>query len=207
MAAMLMVAAVLGGESLSVTAPVDPGAACSNASFPHDLTGLQVMGLSAQHHANSAAECIAACVSRHFHHVSDPRARVRPPCLRRLIVSSFRRCCAAGDGCEVWEWAGTGNMGGCWIGRYDKPSPAPRSGFLGGARANTPPPPPRPPPPPPPRPPGAPYTIDSTNGLGLRWEGVGAISGGGPSFTKVVLCSLRRVANCCTLSQAQHPSC
>ena len=52
-----------------------------------------------------------------------------------------------------------------------------------------PPPPPGPPPPgPPPLPPSPPgtYSIDDTHGLGLRWEGVGAISGGGAT-TKLLM--------------------
>lgn len=42
------------------------------------------------------------------------------------------------------------------------------------------------PPPSPPPAPKSPYSIDDSNGLGMRWEGVGAISGGGAT-TKLLM--------------------
>lgn len=86
--------------------------------------------------------------------------------------SCMAACCAAGPTCQVYEWTGSD----CWIGKYAKPSASGGDGFISRARGNIPPP---PPPPPPPFPPGKVHTLDDTKGLGLRWEGVGAISGGG----------------------------
>ena len=77
------------------------------------------------------------------------------------------------------EWTPTRASGSnCWIGRYAKPEPGsdPGRGYISRARGNIPPP---PPPPPPPFPPGQPHILDDSKGLGLRWEGIGAISGGG----------------------------
>ena len=88
-------------------------------------------------------------------------------------------CCDAGASCQVFEWTPTRASGSnCWIGRYAKPEPGsdPGRGYISRARGNIPPP---PPPPPPPFPPGQPHILDDSKGLGLRWEGIGAISGGG----------------------------
>jgi len=51
---------------------------------------------------------------------------------------------------------------------------------------NLPPPPPTPPPTPSPPPPSGPFTIDDSDGLGMHFEGIGAISGGGAT-TKLLM--------------------
>lgn len=83
------------------------------------------------------------------------------------IDACAQACCSEGDSCELWQWA---SDEGCWIGKagnYEKGSKYQSRG------RNIP-----PPPTPPPSPKG-PFELDDSAGLGLRWEGVGAISGGG----------------------------
>eukprot|EP00039_Didymoeca_costata_P031305 m.34107 g.34107 ORF g.34107 m.34107 type:complete len:723 (+) comp8671_c0_seq2:162-2330(+) len=86
-------------------------------------------------------------------------------------AKSFEDCqqaCCQKSTCEVFQFEPPGGRGGCWIGRWGMRGPS--TGWSGRGKAQ--------PPPPPPAPPGL-YVIDDTPGLGLRWEGVGAISGGG----------------------------
>ena len=93
------------------------------------------------------------------------------------VENCMAACCAAGPSCQVYEWTGKPQSGAsCWIGKYAPPSSSGGQGYISRARGNIPPP---PPPPPPPFPPGKAHTLDDTKGLGLRWEGIGAISGGG----------------------------
>ena len=91
------------------------------------------------------------------------------------IDNCMAACCAAGPSCQVYEWTGAPQSGAsCWIGKYATPSASGGHGYISRARGNIPPP---PPPPPPPFPPGKAHTLDDSKGLGLRWEGIGAISG------------------------------
>jgi hypothetical protein len=142
---LVLLAAVLGCASAQT---------CSNESFPIDLNGKQVDGLTAFKAANDLDACRQAC-------------------------------CDAGPSCAVWEFSEhpskspSGKIK-CWIGKMGK--------IMGSgpysSRGRTPPPTPAPPTPAPPK--TAPITIDDTKGLGLRWEGVGAISGGGAT-TKLLM--------------------
>jgi len=82
------------------------------------------------------------------------------------IAACAEACCSEGDSCQVWQWS---DDHGCWVGKagsYEKGNYQSRGRNL-------------PPPPTPPTPPGEPFELDDSVGLGLRWEGVGAISGGG----------------------------
>ena len=140
---------------------------CGDADFPHDFTGKQVKGLSLNKSPTDAASCLAAC-------------------------------CAEGPAtCEVYQWVPTHTtcphcgMPGCWLGKEGGQIVAGAAGIVSRGRGTAPPPPspepspsppPKPPSPkptpspsPPPGPPGAPYIVDDTPGMGLRWEGVGAI--------------------------------
>jgi len=86
-------------------------------------------------------------------------------------------CCTQGPSCQVYQYTPTAMRGAsCWVGKYSNPEPGTAHGYISRGRGSIPPP---PPPPPPPFPPGKAHTLDDSSGLGLRWEGVGAISGGG----------------------------
>ena len=80
-------------------------------------------------------------------------------------------CCAAGaTSCQVYQWipkktAADSLVPGCWMGKMGAVIGSGADIISRG----------RPSPPPP----SGPYLIDDTQGLGMRWEGVGAISGGG----------------------------
>ena len=90
----------------------------------------------------------------------------------------LRAACCQQPACQVYEWTGKPQAGAaCWIGKYAQPETGGGGeGYISRGRGNIPPP---PPPPPPPFPPGKAHTLDDSGGLGLRWEGIGAISGGG----------------------------
>ena len=93
------------------------------------------------------------------------------------VEACMAACCKQGPSCQVYEWTGKPQSGAaCWIGKYAQPTRSGGQGYVSRGRGNIPPP---PPPPPPPFPPGKPHVLDDTKGLGLRWEGIGAISGGG----------------------------
>lgn len=82
-------------------------------------------------------------------------------------------CCDQGDACKIWQWSVGGDASPvhtCWIG--DATSHQQQSGWQSFGRGII-------PPPPPPTPPQEPFTIDDSPGLGMRFEGIGAISGGG----------------------------
>ena len=155
-AALLLLLAPLAA-AVSSAAPVPaptptPPASCTNADFPQDLAGVQVKWLTAQHAASSLALC--------------------------------RQYCCSQSSCQLWQWApGTkwnpGLSPPCWTGSYDPESPPPEKhlGIVSRARNSTVPL-PRPPPPPPPRL-NSSVTLSTEGGLGLRFDGIGAISGGG----------------------------
>ena len=94
------------------------------------------------------------------------------------------QACCASQGCVVWQFSVGGAaspLHSCWIGKHVRYGGF-QQGWLGGAVAGS----PKPPTPPPP-PPAGPYPVDDRPaGLGLRWEGVGAISGGGAT-TKLLM--------------------
>jgi len=95
----------------------------------------------------------------------------------KSVADCRAACCAAGVSCQVFQFTPTVQRGAaCWIGKYSKPEQGTAHGYISRGRGSIPPP---PPPPPPPFPPGKAHTLDDTSGLGLRWEGIGAISGGG----------------------------
>ena len=90
-------------------------------------------------------------------------------------------CCDKGPSCEVYQWSNNPSKPpDCWIGKM--------AGSMGSgpysSRGRTPKPTPAPPTPVPP--PTGTITLDDSAGLGLRWEGVGAISGGGAT-TKLLM--------------------
>lgn len=105
-----------------------------------------------------------------------------------------------GPGCWLGATTGTNKHPTTgWAGRSmnpippspPSPSPSPPSPSPSPSPPRPHPPPPSPPPPPPPSPPLPPsppgvYNVDDSQGLGLRWEGVGAISGGGAT-TKLLM--------------------
>ena len=129
--------------------PAGPSGSCTESDFPHDLNGLHVDGLKPQPKVDSEDGCRAAC-------------------------------CAEGPSCHVYQFTPTRTRGAsCWIGEYSKPESGTAHGYLSRGRGSIPPPPPPPPPPTPPFAPGKAHTLDDSKGLGLRWEGIGAISGGG----------------------------
>eukprot|EP00036_Acanthoecidae_sp_10tr_P021481 CAMPEP_0206318684 /NCGR_PEP_ID=MMETSP0106_2-20121207/17335_1 /ASSEMBLY_ACC=CAM_ASM_000206 /TAXON_ID=81532 /ORGANISM="Acanthoeca-like sp., Strain 10tr" /LENGTH=746 /DNA_ID=CAMNT_0053750429 /DNA_START=12 /DNA_END=2252 /DNA_ORIENTATION=+ len=88
--------------------------------------------------------------------------------------------CCNDKKCNTWQFCGGsacgGEGGGCWAGDGKAGDKAPQWTGM-STRAG---------PPPPPPPPQGPYTVDATPGLGMRWEGVGAISGGGAT-TKLLM--------------------
>jgi len=95
-------------------------------------------------------------------------------------VDDCLKACCAMDGCTIWQFAAQGPaqpLNSCWIGKSDGSQRHSQDGWISRGRGI---------PPPPPPPPSGPYNIDDTHGLGLRWEGVGAISGGGAT-TKLLM--------------------
>ena len=158
---------IFGAASLLLAASAR-GQACDASSFPLNFTGIQAGNL---HEASGA---------------TDPD-------------SCRQACCTAGASCKLWQWNAHTK---CWIGdprgklqghgdfisfgRGIPPFPGPTPPFV-----PTPPPAPTPAPVPTPPPTFAPepatgYLVDDSTGLGLRWEGVGAISGGGAT-TKLLM--------------------
>jgi galactosylceramidase len=158
-------------------------AACDNTTFPQDLNGHRVKGLhkSVKHHCCSSE------------------------------VQCRQTCCDEGAACEVYQYLNRTDLPiyeRCFIGALGAEVPTPLPGVLSRSRGVAPPPPtpgptPMPPPPTPPTPtpptptptpgptplppsPPGRYSLDSVHGLGLRWEGVGAISGGGAT-TKLLM--------------------
>jgi hypothetical protein len=88
-------------------------------------------------------------------------------------------CCKQGDTCQVYEWTGDPSYkAACWTGRYTQSTSGP--GYISRARGSITPP-PAPPPAPPAFPSGEAHVLGDSKGLGLRWEGVGAVSGRGAS--------------------------
>eukprot|EP01052_Picozoa_sp_SAG31_P012272 SAG31_NODE_714_length_12645_cov_15.347760_5_plen_581_part_00 len=86
-------------------------------------------------------------------------------------------CCKQGNVCQVYEWTGDFSYkAACWTGQYTQPTAG--HGYISRARGSITPP-PAPPPAPPAFPAGEAHVLDDSKGLGLRWEGIGAISGGG----------------------------
>eukprot|EP01047_Picozoa_sp_COSAG01_P084806 COSAG01_NODE_18358_length_1081_cov_3.874576_1_plen_162_part_10 len=79
-------------------------------------------------------------------------------------------CCAEGPSCQVYQFTPSCARGSCcWIGKYGKPETGTAHGYISRGRGSIPPP---PPPPPPPFTPGKAHTLDDSEGLGLRWEGI-----------------------------------
>jgi hypothetical protein len=98
----------------------------------------------------------------------------------KSVENCMATCCAAGPACQLYQWTDKPRAGAsCRFGRYSQPSTSGGQGIISRARGNLPPPPPLPPP----VPPGKAHTqlLDDTKGLGLRWEGIGAISAGATS--------------------------
>lgn len=93
-------------------------------------------------------------------------------------------CCKIGPDCEVYEWVAksTGMQPGCWLGKESQPTTCQGIKSRGRGKVYPTPPPVAPPTPPP----VGPYPVDDTQPLGMRWEGVGAISGGGAT-TKLLM--------------------
>ena len=98
---------------------------------------------------------------------TDPAAQSAAGC---------EKACCRNPGCQVWQYSPSTQ---CWIGPYS--TPVGTGKYISFASASSPPA-PRPAPPPP----AGPYAVDDTPGLGMRWEGVGAISGGGAT-TKLLM--------------------
>ena len=92
------------------------------------------------------------------------------------VASCAQKCCDVGPACVIWQFS---KADGCWAGaKSTRPYPDPTHAYQSRGR-NMAPPAPTPAPTPVPSPKG-PFAVDDTAGkLGLRWEGVGAISGGG----------------------------
>lgn len=167
---LLLLAATLAALQAGLAQPA-PAPACDSSAFPHDMAGLKVKGLS------KAVK----------HHCCSSEAQCR------------QMCCDAGPSCEVYQYLNRTDLPiyqRCFIGAWSADAPTSVPGILSRGRGAAPPPtPPAPPPPPgPPHPPPAPptpkpppptpapsgpYALDDSLGLGMRWEGVGAISGGG----------------------------
>lgn len=136
--------------ALTLTAGGAPSQPCSDSSFSHDASGRQIRHLNDSSHTLTAAACEQTC------------------CLDAT--------------CVVWQFKLPHQ---CWTGS----SVGPRGngdGWTGRSKVAVPDPPLSPSPSPPPSPPGPPAvpiteTIELTaaNGLGARFDGVGAISGGG----------------------------
>ena len=150
-AAMLLLLAPLLPAAVSSAPAPAPAPACTDDAFPQDLDGFQIKWLTPQPAASSLALC--------------------------------RQSCCSQSSCQLWQWApGTkwnpGLSPPCWTGRYDSEAPPPvkRLGIVSRARNGTVPL-PRPPPPPPPL--NSSVTLSTEGGLGLRFDGIGAISGGG----------------------------
>ena len=89
-------------------------------------------------------------------------------------------CCSDGTACEVYEWIPNGVLEpGCWTGKWSTPTTVVHPAIVSRARAGFPTPSPTSPPGP------RPYPVDNAE-LGMAWEGVGAISGGGAT-TKLLM--------------------
>lgn len=90
-----------------------------------------------------------------------------------------KACCDMGDSCKIWQWADKSPahpVHTCWIGSSSSASP--QGGWVSQGRnivVPTPSPPPH-----------GPFTIDDSDGLGMHFEGIGAISGGGAT-TKLLM--------------------
>jgi hypothetical protein len=134
----------------NVSLKSDDDGACGNSLFPHSLLNTQCYGHSMQR--LPAAVTAADCLAG---------------------------CCAAEDGCLLWNFADgshrSGKLNGCWIGTASS-SPsrscvAGRLGWVGGSRAHAPTP---PPPGPPPLPRSVPAALDKAT-PGLEFDGLGAI--------------------------------
>eukprot|EP00947_MAST-08B_sp_MAST-8B-sp1_P005447 g5447.t1 len=159
---MTMIALLLALPALAAAA-----SSCTDANFPTDFTGKQVAGLTKHSGVANADACRAAC------------------------------CAQSVDSCEVFQWidgsapiqvttttaaaaaaaaaAHSHSLDpGCWLG---KTGPVIGTSSQIVSRGRTPPPAP---------PQSTSYAVDDTKPLGLRWEGVGAISGGGAT-TKLLM--------------------
>lgn len=146
---------------------------CSPSSFPVNASNYQYLGLTRAANASNATACAWACCAM------GPSCQVRRAPGRGLAYISHI-CNPSGEpGCfggvaQVWQWAAGGDaapMHSCWIGSA-RGTPNSQSGWQSFGRGFTPPAPPVPPP-------AGPYPIDDSVGLGMRFDGVGAISGGG----------------------------
>jgi len=90
-----------------------------------------------------------------------------------------KACCDMGDSCSIWQWADhspASPVHSCWIGSSTNRNPG--NGWVSQGRniiAPTPSPTPK-----------GPFLVDDSNGLGMHFEGIGAISGGGAT-TKLLL--------------------
>ena len=81
--------------------------------------------------------------------------------LATTSIACQQECCKQGlTKCEVFQWY---PKTGCWLGKNGNVISTDAS-IISRGRSGT---------------PSGPYTVDDTPGLGLKWEGVGAISGGG----------------------------
>jgi len=84
----------------------------------------------------------------------------------------IKACCDAGDTCKIWQWADHSPAHpthSCWIGSSNSGNK--QDGWTSQGRDIT-------PPTPAPTPKG-PFKVDDSDGLGMHFEGIGAISGGG----------------------------
>jgi|EP01047_Picozoa_sp_COSAG01_P031771 hypothetical protein len=82
-------------------------------------------------------------------------------------------CCSLGpQACTLYQWI-SGDKVQCWVGLWD-PETFKNGRCVSRARNGT-----VPPPAPPPPPLETQYTLTTAGGMGLRFDGIGAISGGG----------------------------
>ena len=83
-------------------------------------------------------------------------------------------CCDMGASCKIYQFnTDPSKKPDCWLGASTIFIDG--QGYVSGGRNM----------PPPPTPPKSPYTVNDAS-LGLRWEGIGAISGGGAT-TKLLM--------------------
>ena len=148
-----------------------------SASSAHEIwpvpADFKLPDLTASEHDAPAPPCSAAAFPHDLNGLKVDGLKAMPEV--SSVENCMAACCAAGPSCQVYEWTGSPQSGAsCWIGSYAVPTKVGGQGYISRARGNIPPP---PPPPPPPFPPGKAHTLDDTKGLGLRWEGIGAISG------------------------------
>lgn len=178
---------------------------CPGKNFAYNASGVQILGLSrkdgelthrgvepSSRAARLTARSVVAAI-RHSRELSRCTTRLGMFLTERLLsgATSADACAAAccTDGpCEVWQFQpGNSHSNGCWLGRMSQRGSS--GNWVGASTSSGPPP---PPPPPQPAPPGAPIAVNDIKSLGLQWEGVGAISGGGAT-TKVTTASARIV--------------